>query len=133
MSVRVLAIDDDPTMRDLVAQFLSLAGYQVELADGGAAGLAAIRANPPDVVVCDVDMPGMSGFEVLSRLRGEAATAVLPFVLLTSLSDRDSVRRGLRLGADDFLCKPVRAPDLVEARGVALDKRRRMSALVWRY
>jgi class 3 adenylate cyclase len=133
MSVRVLAIDDDPTMRDVVAQFLSLAGYEVELADGGAAGLAAIRANPPDVVVCDVDMPGMSGFEVLSRLRGEAATAVLPFVLLTSLSDRDSVRRGLRLGADDFLCKPVRAPDLVEALGVALDKRRRMSALVSRY
>ena len=74
MSVRVLAIDDDPTMSDLVAQFLSLAGYQVELADGRAAGLAAIRANPPDVVVCDVDMPGMSGFEVLSRLRGAAVT-----------------------------------------------------------
>ena len=130
MSVRVLAIDDDQVTRDLVVGFLSVAGYRVEGACDGAAGLAAIRANAPDVVVCDVEMPRMDGFEVLSRLRGDAATAALPFVLLTSLSDRDSVRRGLRLGADDFLCKPVRAPDLVEAIGVALDKRRRMSALV---
>jgi serine/threonine-protein kinase PpkA len=130
MNARVLAIDDDPDIRTLVSQFLHAAGYTVEAAVDGRDGLAAIRANPPDVVVCDVDMPGMSGFEVLGEVRGDAATASLPFVLLTALSDHDSVRRGLRLGADDFLCKPVRAPDLVEAVGVALDKRRRMSAVV---
>jgi serine/threonine-protein kinase PpkA len=130
MSARVLVIDDDPDLRGLVSQFLRAAGFTVEAAGDGRAGMAAIRANAPDVVVCDVDMPGMNGFEVLGQLRGDAATASLPFVLLTALSDHDSVRRGLRLGADDFLCKPVLAPDLVEAVGVALDKRRRMSALV---
>jgi class 3 adenylate cyclase/CheY-like chemotaxis protein/tRNA A-37 threonylcarbamoyl transferase component Bud32 len=130
MSARVLAVDDDPVVRGLVAEYLGLAGYTMELATDGAGALAGIAANPPDVVVCDVQMPGMDGFEVLQRLRAEPATTALPFVLLTSLSDGDSVRRGLRLGADDFLSKPVRAPDLAEAVGVALDKRRRMSTLV---
>ena len=130
MSARVLTIDDDPDLRALVGIFLQAAGYSVEQATDGDAGLAAIRANPPDVVVCDVEMPGLNGFDVLDRVRNDPDSASMPFVLLTALSDRDSVRRGLRLGADDFLCKPVRAPDLAEAVGVALDKRRRMSAVV---
>jgi len=130
MNARVLAIDDDPSMRHLVSHVLNAAGYAVEVAADGAAGLASIRASQPDLVVCDVQMPGMDGFEVLNSLRGDAATASLPFVLLTVLADRDSVRRGMRLGADDFVSKPLDAPSLIEAVGVALDKRRRMSTLV---
>jgi class 3 adenylate cyclase/CheY-like chemotaxis protein/tRNA A-37 threonylcarbamoyl transferase component Bud32 len=130
VSVRVLAIDDDPSMRHLVSHVLNGAGYAVEVAADGVAGLERIRASRPDLVVCDVQMPGMDGFEVLNCLRGDAATAALPFVLLTVLADRDSVRRGMRLGADDFVSKPVDAPALIEAVGVALDKRRRMSSLV---
>jgi serine/threonine-protein kinase PpkA len=127
---RVLAIDDDPILLGIVSRMLGSAGYEVETAEGGPAGLDKIRSASPDLVVCDVQMPGMDGFQVLDRVRADAATSALPFVLLTVLSDRDSVRRGMRLGADDFLSKPVQSKELVDAVAVALDKRRRMSALV---
>ena len=128
---RVLAIDDDPSMLNLVSHMLAGAGYQVELARDGDEGLGEdLRAARPDLVVCDVQMPGKSGFDVLDAVRSDPATAALPFVLLTSLTDRDSVRRGMRLGADDFLSKPVRPLELVEAISAALDRRRRLSGLV---
>jgi len=127
---RVLAVDDDPSMLSLVSHMLGRAGYHVETAAEGAEGLAKIRSRSPDLVVCDVQMPVMDGFQLLDSVRTEAATASLPFVLLTSLTDRDAVRRGMRLGADDFLSKPVQPKELIEAVAGALDKRRRMSALV---
>jgi class 3 adenylate cyclase/CheY-like chemotaxis protein/predicted Ser/Thr protein kinase len=127
---RVLAVDDDASMLELVRHILERAGYQVEVAPDGAAGLAKIRAWLPDVVVSDIQMPHRDGFQLLDAVRSDAATAALPVVLLTALSDRESIRRGMRLGADDFLCKPVRATDLVDAVGVALDRRRRMSSLI---
>jgi len=129
---RVLAVDDDETILTLVSHTLRNAGYEVDTAGEGQAGLEKIRARLPDVVLSDVNMPGMDGFELLERVRADAATAGLPFVLLSALTDRDSVRRGMRLGGDDFLSKPVRSQELVEAVAVALDKRRRLSALVSR-
>ena len=127
---RILAIDDDPSMLVLVSNILGAAGFEVEIAADGSAALSSIRQSPPDLVVCDVQMPGLDGFQVLDRVRGDRTTAGLPFVLLTGLNDRQSVRRGMRLGADDFLSKPVQPAELVEAVNVALDKRRRMSGLV---
>ena len=127
---RVLAIDDDPSMLGLVSHMLGRAGYRVEIAANGTEGLAKLRASAPDLIVCDIQMPDLDGFQVLDQVRGEASTAGLPFVLLTSLTDRDSVRRGMRLGADDFLSKPVHAQELIDAVSTALDRRRRLSALV---
>jgi serine/threonine-protein kinase PpkA len=126
---RVLAIDDDPSQRTVVVNMLAAAGFDVEVACDGGAGLAQIQARSPHLVLCDVAMPGMDGFEVLDALRGNPATMRLPVVLVTARSDREAVRRGMRLGADDFLSKPVRALELVEAVGAALDKQRRLSAL----
>src|SRR5437868_15039224 len=127
---RILAIDDDPGMRTLVARILERAGCVVELASDGAEGLAAMRARVPALVLCDIQMPGLDGFGTLEAMRADPATAELPCVLLTSLGDRDSVRKGMRLGADDFLSKPVRVNELIESVAGALDKRRRMSAVV---
>ncbi len=127
---RVLAIDNDPSLLSLVSHMLARAGFCVETAADGDAGLAKIRDRAPDVVLCDVQMPGMDGFRVLDALRADATTAGLPFVLITALSDHDSVRRGMRLGADDFLSKPLRSLELVESVSAALDKRRRLSGLV---
>ena len=127
---QVLAIDDDPSMLELVRHMLGRAGYQVRVAVDGAEGLEKIRAARPDVVVCDIQMPRMDGFRLLDEVRRDAATAALPFVMLTALSDRESIRRGMRLGADDFLCKPVRATELVDAVAVALDRPRRLSSLI---
>src|SRR5882672_10375792 len=127
---RVLAIDDDPSLLNLVSHMLGRAGFSVEVAADGNEGLVKIHAQAPDVILCDVRMPGMNGFDVLDTLRSDASTAGLPFVLVTALSDRDSVRRGMRLGADDFLSKPVHALELVESISAALDRRRRLSGLV---
>jgi class 3 adenylate cyclase/tRNA A-37 threonylcarbamoyl transferase component Bud32 len=129
-SRRILAIDDDPSMLALVTHILSRAGYEVDVATDGAEGLRKIAAQAPDLVLCDVQMPGMDGFATLESLRANAATAALPFVLLTSLDHRENVRRGMRLGADDFLSKPVRPNELIESVNTALDKRRRLGALV---
>ncbi len=127
---RVLAIDDDPSLLSLLSHMLGRAGFSVEVAANGDSGLAKIRNQAPDVVLCDVQMPGMDGFGVLDALRTDSTTAGLPFVLVTALSDRDSVRRGMRLGADDFLSKPIHALELVESICAALDRRRRLSGLV---
>lgn len=121
---RVLVIDDDPGLRRLLAHVLSRSGYAAHGAASGAEGLRCMRSDPPDVVVCDIQMPGMDGYSVLRETRADAALATLPFLLLTAFSGHDALRRGMHLGADDFLAKPVRAAALLDAVGVALDKRR---------
>ncbi len=124
---RVLAIDDDPSLRKLLAGILSTAGFRVEVAGDGEEGLAKIRREAPDLVICDVQMPGMDGFEVLDTLRATAATAGLPCVLVTGRSDSESLRRGMQVGADDFISKPVRSHDLIESVSAVLERRRRQA------
>ena len=123
---RILAIDDDPSMRDFVAHILVHAGCRVEVADNGAAGLQRIRAQAPDLILCDVNMPEMDGFATLQAVRADPGMSALPFILLTALDNRDNVRRGMRLGADDFLSKPVRAEELIESVDNALGRNRRL-------
>jgi len=127
---RILAVDDDPSMLSLVSHILERAGYEVEVAADGAEGMSRIDRRRPDLVLCDVQMPVMDGFATLQAVRGKAATAALPFVLLTALDNRENVRRGMRLGADDFLSKPVRADELLESVRNALDKRQRLGTQV---
>jgi CheY-like chemotaxis protein/tRNA A-37 threonylcarbamoyl transferase component Bud32 len=127
---RILAVDDDPGILNLVSHILRRAGYDVAVAADGAEGLRRIGERAPDLVLCDVQMPVMDGFAALESVRANAATAALPFVLLTALDNRENVRRGMRLGADDFLTKPVRADELTESVKAALDKRRRLGAMV---
>ena len=127
---RVLAVDDDLTVLTLIRRYLRTAGHEVLMARDGDDALVQLRASRFDVVVCDVNMPGKTGFEVLEAIRADAGLAAQPFVLLTSEDDRDSIRRGMRLGADDFLSKPADSAELVESIARVLDKKRRLSSLV---
>jgi DNA-binding NarL/FixJ family response regulator len=103
-----LCIEDDSQTASLLCEALTELGYQAILACNGEEGLAVILSDRPDLVVCDVRMPKMSGFQVLERLAAAGpAYAGIPFVFLTALGDRDSELRGRRLGADDYLTKPV--------------------------
>jgi DNA-binding NarL/FixJ family response regulator len=105
---RILCIEDDPQTAELLTEALKERGYEVDLASDGDAGLATMLANPPDIVVCDVRMPGLSGFELRERLSAAGPSlAHIPFVFLTALGDRDSELLGRRLGADDYLTKPI--------------------------
>ncbi len=105
---RILCIEDDRDTASLISEELVDRGFEVHLAYDGCDGLDSILKCPPDLVLSDVGMPGMSGFELLDRLTAmEPRFERMPFVFLTALADHDSEIRGWRLGADDFLTKPV--------------------------
>jgi DNA-binding NarL/FixJ family response regulator len=107
-SSTLLCIEDDGETASLLAEALSEFGYTVELAPDGERGLEAIFAKPPDLIICDIRMPLGSGFDVRARLAAAGpAYAEIPFVFLTALGDRDSELTGRRLGADDYLTKPI--------------------------
>jgi DNA-binding response OmpR family regulator len=124
----ILCIEDDLETAGLIAEELSDRGFDVSLAYSGPEGLMTIMRSTPDLILCDVGMPGMTGFDVLERLT-EIAPRLgrIPFVFLTALAERDNELKGRRLGADDYVTKPIdfdRLSFIIEARltGVARSK-----------
>jgi DNA-binding response OmpR family regulator len=108
MTRKVLCIDDDRETVALIAEELAERGYDVAIAYDGREGFAAILKVQPDIVLSDVSMPVMSGFELLERLTALAPRfRNMPFVFLTALTDRDNELRGRQLGADDYVTKPI--------------------------
>jgi two-component system sensor histidine kinase/response regulator len=120
---RVLLIDDDDALRELHAELLGAAGHQTMEAGTGATGIEAIRSKRPDLVICDVSMPGMDGYAVLAAVRADPHLASTPFLFLTGLDARHHFRAAMSLGADDYLAKPVRQEDLVAAVEARLVRR----------
>jgi len=116
---RVLVIDDDPDIRGLVAELLDRAGFTVEQAEDGRAGLRALHRSPPDLVVLDVSMPDLDGWQTLERIRD---LSQVPVVMLTARGDELERVRGLQAGADDYVVKPFGRQELV-ARVQALLRR----------
>jgi len=105
---KILCIEDDRETAALIAEELIDRSYEVSVAHDGDAGFAAILKNTPDLVLSDISMPVMSGFELLERLVSLAPRfSKIPFIFLTALSDRDNELRGRRLGADDYITKPI--------------------------
>ncbi len=111
---RILVIDDDARLRQQCVELLRLDGYEVIEARNGREGIDRARTDTPDLVLCDVTMPEMNGHRVLETLRGEPRTANVPFVFLTGWSEREDIRTGMNLGADDYLVKPL-VPDELSA------------------
>jgi DNA-binding NarL/FixJ family response regulator len=125
---KILCIEDDLEIAGLIAEELADRGFNVNIAYGGQEGLMAIMRATPDLVLCDVGMSAMTGFQVLERLN-EIAPRLghIPFVFLTALTDRESELKGRQLGADDYVTKPIdfdRLSFIIEARlaGVARTK-----------
>jgi DNA-binding response OmpR family regulator len=109
----ILIVDDQPANRKLLADLLSTRGYAVVTADSGEDALAKLQTVKPDLLLLDVVMPGMNGYEVCRRIRSEAGTAVLPVVMVTALDPAEERLRGLEAGADDFLTKPINQAELL--------------------
>ncbi len=132
---RILVIDDDARLRQQCTELLKLDGYEVAEARNGREGIERARELAPDLVICDVTMPEMNGHRVLETLRAEPRTANLPFIFLTGWSERDDVRTGMNLGADDYLVKPVVPDELLAAvrarlaRAAASTARRNVEAV----
>ena len=119
----VLIIEDDDAQRFVASFALKKAGHQVNEAHDGPHGVAAAKADKPDVIVCDVMMPGMTGYEVVAALRNDTDLANVPVILLTAMSDRKHMRQGMTAGADDYLTKPYRPDELCEAINAVLARR----------
>ena len=109
---RILIVDDDQHDVALWTEMLADEGYAISSAMGGAAAVAAVAADPPDLILLDVLMPDMDGFQVTSELKGNPATKSIPVIIITSLDDRQGKLRGLQAGAEDFLSKPVERAEL---------------------
>ncbi|MFE5814690.1 response regulator [Streptomyces sp. NPDC056479] len=107
---RVLVVDDDPTVAEVVSGYLDRAGYVVDRAGDGPDALARAAAHRPDLVVLDLMLPGMDGLEVCRRIRGEAP---VPVIMLTARGDEDDRILGLEVGADDYVTKPFSPRELV--------------------
>ena len=112
-SIRILIIEDDAAGRRRVESILQRAGYRIESAENGLEGLQAMRSSRPDLVVCDIRMPGLDGFGVLAQAQADAALSRIPFIFLTALNEEGALRKGMERGADDYLTKPFKAEDLV--------------------
>ena len=120
----VLVVDDEVRNRALLEELLTMRGFAVETAEDGETALARTRERPPDVVLLDVMMPRMNGFDVCRRLKGDAATAAIPVLLVTSLDAREDRLAGIGAGANDFLTKPIDTADLLlRVRNAVLTKR----------
>ena len=119
---RVLIVEDDAALRLAMTKVLRVAGYRVEVAATGDEGLEMALADPPDVVLLDVMLPGKNGFEILAALRQRDAD--LPIVMITAKGEEADKVRGLELGADEYVVKPVGLAELQARVGAALRRRR---------
>ncbi|MBL8378251.1 MAG: response regulator [Burkholderiales bacterium] len=110
---RVLVVDDTPANVKLLEGILTFKGFEVVTAASGPEGLKKLAESPPDIVLLDIMMPGMSGYDVCKAIRSEPGTALLPVVLVTSLDPQGERIKGIEAGADDFLTKPINQPELL--------------------
>lgn len=128
MAAKILVIEDERSVLQNTLEMLTLEGYDVRGAANGRDGVACAREYLPDLVICDIMMPEMNGYEVLAALRDFPATALTPFIFLTARTDRRDVRRGMNLGADDYLTKPFSVAELIDS----VEARLRMSQSIQR-
>lgn len=119
---KIVVLEDDSSTRRLICAVLKKSGHEVVDVDNGAEGLLTVMAEQPDLVISDVEMPKMTGFEVLQNVRLEPETADTPFILLTSLSSRADMRKGMSQGADDYITKPFEPAELIESVNAQLSR-----------
>ncbi len=112
---RILVIEDEPRMRNNIATILKMEGYLVDETNDGLAGIEQIEKQRPDLILCDISMPGLDGYGTLQTLKNNPDTAKIPFIFLTARGEKREVRSGMNLGADDYLAKPFEAGELLDA------------------
>src|SRR5688572_12925048 len=127
MNKRILIIEDHAQMRENISLLLELSGYDVDSAPNGRAGLEKATAAPPDLILCDVMMPELDGYGVLAGVRADPDLNGIPFIFLTAKGEKQDLRAGMNLGADDYLTKPVAKADLLNAIAARLKRNEQRS------
>jgi CRP-like cAMP-binding protein/CheY-like chemotaxis protein len=125
MKKKILLIEDNAEVRENTNEILDLAGYDVVVAANGKVGVALAKKENPDLIICDIMMPELDGYGVLHILNKESETAGIPFIFLTAKTEKTDIRKGMNLGADDYLTKPFDDTDLLNA----IEARLRKSAM----
>ncbi|MCB0478585.1 MAG: response regulator [Crocinitomicaceae bacterium] len=113
MSKKIAVIEDNLEMRENIAELLELSNYNVVTASDGKQGVELVKSELPDLVICDIMMPGLDGYSVLYMLGQDPNTKNIPFLFLSAKADKDDFRKGMNLGADDYLTKPFTEMDLL--------------------
>ena len=120
---KILIIEDAKILRESIADSLHLEGFEVVQAENGNTGVVLAREHMPDLILCDIMMPDMSGYDVLQVLSGDSSRITCPFIFTTALGERENIREGMDLGADDYLVKPFTINELLKAINSRLHKR----------
>jgi len=110
----ILIIEDDPSFSRAINHIVEKEGYDVSTASNGMTGLRMVRENPPDLLILDVMLPGLDGFEICSQLRSDPPTAELPIIMLSAKGQETDRETGLKVGASEYLTKPVNRELLLE-------------------
>jgi diguanylate cyclase (GGDEF)-like protein len=118
----ILVIEDERSLRDNLLRILNYSGFRAIAAKDGLDGVEMAKTNLPDLIVCDILMPQLDGYGVLTELLADSATARIPFIFLSAKADRSDTRIGMNLGADDYLTKPFSSDELIEAVRARLEK-----------
>jgi DNA-binding response OmpR family regulator len=119
---KILLIEDNPDIRENTAEILALANYEVVLAENGKLGVEAALKEKPDLIICDIMMPELDGYGVLHILSKKQSTSNIPFIFLTAKTEKTDIRKGMNLGADDYLTKPFDDTELLNAIEIRLKK-----------
>jgi DNA-binding response OmpR family regulator len=104
---KILVVDDDNTTLLIFTAYLNKAGHEVQTADDGMAGLEKVASFKPDLILLDINMPKMSGFEVAKRLKEDPATKAIPIFIMTSLKQEANIKKGYELGVEEYITKPT--------------------------
>lgn len=126
----ILVIEDDTGVRETIANLLEFNGYSVTTASGGKTGIDLALKLQPDLIVCDVMMGDTDGYAVVEALQSDCNTAQIPFIFLTARTELEDIRKGMRLGADDYITKPFNNSDLLESISLRFRKSSKMTTPV---
>jgi DNA-binding NarL/FixJ family response regulator len=119
---KIAIIEDELKLRENISEILQISGYSIVTADSGESGVALIQHEMPDLILCDIKMPGKDGFWVLEQIRNMEKYASIPFIFLTAKVEHKDIRAGMGLGADDYITKPFSVRDLTNAIAVRLKR-----------
>lgn len=119
----ILVIEDEVTILESLVDILEVSQFEVITADHGVLGLELVKQHKPDLILCDIMMPILDGYGVLDTLNQDPELSMIPFIFLTAKADRTDMRMGIKMGADDYLTKPIRRVELLEAIATQLKKR----------
>ncbi len=118
---KILVIEDDPEVTENIVEILELENHNIQTANNGSVGIEILAKSKPDLIICDITMPEKNGYEVLQYVRSNPDTFSTPFIFLTAKSEKNDYRRGMELGADDYITKPFDYADIINSINTRLD------------